>query len=315
YIALSHCWGKSTPLVTTTESLADHMRGMPLKDMPKTFREAITITRELGLEFLWIDSLCILQDSKEDWEKESAKMSSVYGNAFLTLSASASEGCEQGIFQPRTVYPGPPVELRCNDSNFEPIYVDYMPENTVFQEPQTTDARAWCFQELALSPRVLVYGKEMLGWLCDSLTDVEHGFVKEHYENINPPLLAPRLNPEPAKNPLENSGSIFSLYHHSRERERSFSRWASMVNAFSRRKLTRESDKLPALSGIAREIHLETGDEYLAGLWRKDLSHHLLWNLDVIFAGKGAEWRRPLSYRAPSWSWAAIEGPIRMDLR
>lgn len=315
YIALSHCWGKSRTLVTTTATLADHVKGIPLKDMPQTLRDAVIITRELGLEYLWIDSLCILQDCKEDWEKESAKMGGVYGNAFLTISAGASEDSEQGIFRPRTVPPGPPVEVRCNDSDFEPIYIDYRPGNTPFQEPQSTDARAWCFQETALSPRVLVYGKEMLGWMCDSVVDVEHGYVVEHHEDPNPPLLAPRLNPTPAENPLKDLGYPFTLYHHLREKERSFGRWASMVNAFTKRKLTHESDRLPALSGIVKELQLQTGDEYLAGLWRQNLWHELQWQVDISFADKDATWRRPATYRAPSWSWASIEGPVRINLR
>jgi len=314
YIALSHCWGKSRPLVTTTATLADHMKGIPVKNMPQTFRDALVIARELGLEYLWIDSLCILQDSREDWEKESARMGSVYGNAFLTISAGASDDSEQGIFRPRPVRPGPPVEVRCNDSDFEPIYIDYRANNTPFEEPQSTDSRAWCFQEMALSPRVIVYGREMLGWLCDSTTDVEHGSVAEHEEDPSPPLLAPRLNSKPAENPLQNAGSLFELFHYSHERERQVGRWASMVNAFSRRKLTRESDRLPALSGIVKELQLQTGDEYLAGLWRQDIWHDLQWDVDILFADKDAEWRRPVTYRAPSWSWASIEGPIYMDL-
>ncbi|KAH9208316.1 hypothetical protein DL95DRAFT_395425, partial [Leptodontidium sp. 2 PMI_412] len=155
----------------------------------------------------------------------------------------------------------------------------------------------------------------MLGWLCDSVMDVEHGHVLQHYEDPDPPLLAPRLNPMPAKNPLESLGYPFTLYHYSRERERAVGRWASMVNAFTRRKLTVESDRLPALSGIVKEIQLQTGDKYLAGLWRQDLSHHLLWQVDTVFAAKDSMWHRPAKYRAPSWSWAAIEGPIRMNLR
>ncbi|KAH9208315.1 heterokaryon incompatibility, partial [Leptodontidium sp. 2 PMI_412] len=130
------------------ETLPNRQKGIPLKDMPQTFQDAVTITRELGVKYLWIDSLCILQDSREDWEKESAKMAGVYGNAFLTISASASESSDQGIFRPRSIPPGPPVEVRCHDSNFEPIYIDYKLEHTPFQEPQSTDSRAWCFQEL-----------------------------------------------------------------------------------------------------------------------------------------------------------------------
>ena len=87
-----------------------------------------------------------------------------------------------------------------------------------------------------------------------------------------------------------------------------------MVNAFTKRKLTHETDRLPALSGIVKELQLQSGDEYLAGLWRQDLSHDLLWEVDISFAAKDSTWRRPATYRSPSWSWAAIEGPIRMSL-
>lgn len=247
--------------------------------------------------------------------KESAKIGSVYSNVFLTISSGASEDSKQGTFRPRALPPGPPVEVRCYDSNFEAIYVDYRQKNTPFQEPQSTDVREWCFQEMALSPRVLVYGKEMLGWLCDSVTDVEHGHVVDHYEDPSPPLLAPRLIHKPAENPLEHLGLPFTLYHYLRERERSFGRWASTVNAFTKRKLTQESDRLPALSGIVKELQLETGDEYLAGLWRQDIWHDLQWGVDISFAGRtstGGDLRhtgpplgRGRASRAPS-AWTSI---------
>jgi hypothetical protein len=209
YIALSHCWGKSRPLVTTTATLSDRMAGIPMKTLPRTFQDAVTITRELGLEYLWIDSLCILQDSRSDWVAESAKMGSVYSNAFLTISAAASTDSEQGIFRPRSIPPSPPVQLRCHDSNMEPIYIDHRVSDTPFETPQSTDTRAWCFQELALSPRVIVYGREMLGFMCDTMTDVEHGELdlkEDLAENPNPPLLAPRLLSRTAKNPVGGGG-------------------------------------------------------------------------------------------------------------
>ncbi|KAK3369591.1 heterokaryon incompatibility protein-domain-containing protein [Lasiosphaeria ovina] len=327
YIALSHCWGTSRPLTTTTATLPNRMFGIPLSKMPRTFRDAVLVARELGIEYLWIDSLCILQDSGSDWEIESARMGAVYGNAFLTISAGAAADSEEGLFKKRSVPPGPPVEVRCNDSNFESIYVDYMPIDTPFEVPQATDSRAWCYQEMALSPRVLVYGREMLGWLCDSGTDVEHGDVREYDANEDdddPPLLAPRLNFNflPARpNPLDDiPPSIASLDHYlytKNKEERSLDTWAATVTAFTKRNLTHDSDRLPALSGIARELHLRgTDDEYLAGLWRRDLFERgILWEVDVFSAPKGATWRRPAKYRAPSWSWASIEGPIQMALR
>lgn len=88
YVALSHCWGKTQPLRTTSATIADRLISIPTADMPQTFRDAVLITRELGLEYLWIDSLCIVQDSQEDWEKESAKMGDIYRHLPATAGAT-----------------------------------------------------------------------------------------------------------------------------------------------------------------------------------------------------------------------------------
>lgn len=64
-----------------------------LSDLPPLFQDAIIITRQLGLRYLWIDSLCIIQDSLRDWETEAAKMASIYQNSYVTISATdASNG-------------------------------------------------------------------------------------------------------------------------------------------------------------------------------------------------------------------------------
>jgi hypothetical protein len=315
YVALSHCWGNTRPLTTTTATLADHLKELAVASMPQTFRDAVLITRELGIEYLWIDSLCILQDSKEDWQRESSKMGTLYSNAFLTISAAASTDSTQGIFRPRSVSPIPPVKIEPRDSDSTSLYVAEFLENTPFEKPQPIDSRAWCLQETTLSPRVLIYGTEMLGWLCDSTTDVEHGGNFDHKEDPCPPLLAPRLHHKVCHNPLKLAGGDFELYHYLAEKERASGRWAYIVNQFTGRKLTRDSDRLPALSGLAKEIQLETGDEYLAGLWKKDLRYDLLWEVDVMFSAGGTEWKRPAKYRAPSWSWASIEGPVTLSLK
>ncbi|KAF2679720.1 HET-domain-containing protein, partial [Lentithecium fluviatile CBS 122367] len=307
YVALSHCWGKTRPLVTTTATLTDRLSGIPIADMPQTFRDAVSITRELRLEYLWIDSLCILQDSKDDWEKESANMGSIYGNSFLTISAAAAEDGEQGIFRPRPSRIHPPVELKPRDGDYESLYVAEMPRNTPSETPQPVDTRAWCLQETALAPRVLVYGAEMLGWLCDSSTDVENGYSTDHAEDPAPPLLAPRLRRPPQSS---SKSTAFEFYRLLNESETATRTWTALVTQYTTRRLTFEKDRLPALSGLTMEIQKETGDEYLAGIWRKDLKVDLF-----CLLAKGFEWKRPAEYRAPSWSWAAIEGRVRLELK
>jgi len=312
YIALSHCWGQSKPFVTTTHTLLERIRGITMSSMPKTFRDAVIITRELGLESLWIDSLCILQDSGEDWQKESSKMSYIYSNAFLTITAGGSTDSSQGIFRARSIPPFPPVEIQPRDSDLTRLYVANFIEDIPFETPHPTDDRAWCLQETALSPRVLIYGREMMGWLCDSCTDTEHGGSFDHTEDPHPPLLAPRLQ---LTNPHKMLGKEYDLYHYLNVKAKAVGRWASIVNEFTRRNITRGSDRLPALSGIAKQIQLETGDEYLAGLWKKDLRYDMLWKVSILFSKETDEWKRPANYRAPSWSWASIEGPIEMNLK
>jgi hypothetical protein len=110
-------------------------------------------------------------------------------------------------------------------------------------------------------------------------------------------------------------GKEYDLYHYLNVKAKAVARWALIVNEFTRRNITQESDRLPALSGIAKQIQLETRDEYLAGLWKKDLRYDMLWKVSILFSKETDEWKRPANYRAPSWSWASIEGPIEMDLK
>ena len=177
------------------------MKGIKTSDMPQIFRDAVFITRELGIEHLWIDSLCILQDSEDDWQRESSKMGTLYKNAFLKISAAASTDSTQGIFRQRSISRLPPVKIEPCDSDYTSLYVTQFVENIPFEKPQPIDSRAWCLQESALSPRVLVYGTELLGWLCDSTTDVEHGGRTRRGEDPPPPLLAPRLHHAICKSP------------------------------------------------------------------------------------------------------------------
>jgi hypothetical protein len=98
YVALSHCWGKSQMFKTERGSLNLRRRNIPWDIIPRTFQDAITFVRRLGLRYLWIDSLCIIQDDRADWERESAKMASIYTNAVLTIAATKSADSEGGCF-------------------------------------------------------------------------------------------------------------------------------------------------------------------------------------------------------------------------
>lgn len=103
YAALSYCWGADLPSKTTTINLQAHEIAIGFNTLPRTLQDAILIVRWLGIEYIWIDCLCILQDSKTDWEYESARMADVYSDAYLTVAASRAEQCGEGFLGLRTV--------------------------------------------------------------------------------------------------------------------------------------------------------------------------------------------------------------------
>jgi Heterokaryon incompatibility protein (HET) len=98
YVTLSHCWGQQKFLTTTKETLPLRTKGIEWDSMPRTFQDAATITRRLGFQYLWIDALCIIQDSEIDWETESAKMGSIYQDSVLTIAASDARDGRGGCF-------------------------------------------------------------------------------------------------------------------------------------------------------------------------------------------------------------------------
>ncbi|KAF2811222.1 heterokaryon incompatibility, partial [Mytilinidion resinicola] len=102
YVALSHYWGNTHTFITTSTNLAKTYEGIPWLELPKTFQDAVIINRRLGIRYLWIDSLCILQDSESDWHFESARMGEIYTNSYITSAASLAPNGGTGIFHSRS---------------------------------------------------------------------------------------------------------------------------------------------------------------------------------------------------------------------
>ena len=96
YVALSHCWGGSTPVMTTMANIGKFMKRIPTP-LPKAFADAVAVARALGIQYLWFDSLCIIQDSREDWSNQAPHLASVYGSAYVTIAADAASNSSQGF--------------------------------------------------------------------------------------------------------------------------------------------------------------------------------------------------------------------------
>lgn len=177
YVALSHCWGKMRHIVTEKLNIESHKRGIPLDDLPKTFRDAVELTKSIGLRYIWIDSLCIIQDDIHDWKKEAAKMADVYRNAFCTIAATGSKSDEEGIFLQRRRQDV--FQLPYNAAN---TYIaatssedDVAAMLELHQSPLS--ARGWTMQERLLSRRIIHFTDTRVIWECCTRSETEDGLV------------------------------------------------------------------------------------------------------------------------------------------
>lgn len=316
YAALSYSWGAGLPLKLTRSSLASFMSGIPWTDIPKTLQDAMTITHKLGLRYLWVDSLTIIQDDEDDWHTEAAKMAIVYGNAHVTIAATHSQDLDAGIFAPRdfptryyrvwplpeqlTAKPSPVADLRDGE-----IYVRNGTRRSLDSHP--LQKRGWALQEHILSRRVIQYASDELVFHCRTARATETdpkmkipgrgGRVRMSF--LDPVVLPPRSEIDPA------TRNFLSEY------------WSHVVQNYSNRKLTRESDKLVALSGVADALSASGMGPHHAGMFESDPLVGLAWYSHHTFPdGPWAPTHaRPAHYRAPSWSWASLDGRVEWGSR
>lgn len=243
-------------------------------------QDAIAVTRELSVRYLWIDSLCIVQDSLEDWSHEAAQMASIYESAFLTIGATSTGSDEEAFLYPLRA----PLKFQVKtlEGTFEDLYVQPAEGYEERQlENQPLLQRAWCYQERLLSPRMLHFTRRELSWECRGIFDCQCGNTVDHgnttFEKID--LFSNMAQP---------------------------GLWRRIVKNYSDLNLTLEKDRLPALSGLAQKAQESRKDKYLAGLWSRTLVDDLCWR---TYGPKGQlqEWR------APSWSWASVDSHVQWD--
>ena len=308
YCTLSHRWGNGDDVLKLeSENLLELTEKIIFELLPKKFRDAIILTRSLGLRYLWIDSLCIIQDSVDDWTKEANSMADVYENSVCTIAAAGEVNIDPSdCFQTQNplLHNWCKIAGSVDNGIFVRAYCSKGLEATLHSsliEHAALRGRGWIFQERLLSPRMLYFGDREILWVC------RQGKASE--DNPNGPVTKPIFGPLVSE--IKSTS-----YGYSDEGRTSFQRllqgtgedhhhlWYEVVQAYSKCNLTREGDKLIALSGVAQRIQKLTGWRYLAGVWDETLFHDLLWNLE------GDAKRRKMSYVAPTWSWASVEGKI-----
>ena len=294
YIALSHCWGLQHIITTTSKTMGERMNDIPLSFLSKTFQDAVYLSTKLSVQYLWIDSLCIIQDSKEDWERESSKMGLVYQNAVLTIAATAASNGTVGCFVPRPPARIQPIKIRYDSEKGNGnVYINSRAPNLDEDLDQSPlNKRAWTLQERLLSKRILHCCEGQLYWECQTSCISEAGL------EVPPFLGLPRILDQD-----RGEKDIFANL------QSPYWKWMRLLEVYTERDLTKDHDKLPALSGLASEFAKRTGDEYLAGIWRRFLPTGLLWEV------KQGSMTRRIPNRAPSWSWASIDGRLGMHRR
>jgi hypothetical protein len=277
--------------------------------MPQAYQDAIHVTRALGLRYLWIDALCIIQDCNCDWRKECAKMGDTYKSSYVTIVPTANGSCSKGFLQPRE---GLVNRRRGWEDQIKLISKSHAPASSIFyliersflddiasldpdwkgDIPGVWSTRGWTFQERQMSPRLLLFSENELYFECNQCRTNEAGACWTPLDTNR--FISRVSNPQES----DTDGYVDA-----------YAEWYEIIAvSYSQRNFTKETDRFPALSGFAREWeaminNARISDEYLAGLWKNDLPRGLLWRTY-------SDTHRPKEPVLPSWSWASVIGQV-----
>ncbi|KFY00787.1 hypothetical protein V490_01205 [Pseudogymnoascus sp. VKM F-3557] len=319
YVALSHRWGGKVSLQLKTATVDDFKRGIPFSSFPKTFQDAITVCRALQIEYIWIDSICIIQDSKDDWDIQGSKMDKVYADCLLTIAADAAENGDSGFLQTperrellkatrKIDCVGPdgekgeifarPLRQFGSLGGFGRHYHSWepgslQPSQRLKQQGSYLLRRGWVLQETFLPSRMIHFLPDEVTWRCNVLSRCECQLPPH-------PIIGHR--PLDIAQPREISKRNLKEF------------WREVIEQYTQRDFTFHSDRLTAMAGMASYIGVRRPDiEYCAGLWSDELPSTLLWvvNREINFGrmwGNGSHRNTPSV--APTWSWGSVTGRV-----
>lgn len=365
YVALSHRRGRdmSEAAKTSVSNQISRSQGISEDALPSSFRHAFAFARSLGVSYVWIDSLCVIQDPLEDVHKEIAQMSDIYSYSYCTLAVSYENATHQKYFSSETyrilrsrdvqMLVDPITSTSSQMRVLSPLIWGQMfcPQGSHLEQYSKLrcrldwiDAlnsiplheRGWTLREREISPRVLHYRPMTALWECRSLRASEkepigfsdHGSLWHGVPGVLTPISRYRLldNHSTQRDRLQFGLSLAVKF--TGKHDETYNSWLRLIEDYSKRRLTFPNHKFAAISGLAQRVQPLVDSEYLAGLWRRDISRELLWR--TIFPGlREPEECHPRPYisarhypekmcstlyPAPSWSWASVNDAISYDL-
>ncbi|KAF2197334.1 HET-domain-containing protein [Delitschia confertaspora ATCC 74209] len=294
YIALSHCWGdlpveERKMYCTTQDNINRRLGGFSISELPKTFQDAIKVTRELGILYLWIDSLCIIQyeDNDEDWKRESSQMENVFSAAYCTIAASSAIDSNAGFLERHVSSEYVHVQNASGKRFYITTDIDDF-DNDVGKAPLNT--RAWVMQEGVLARRTIHFSANQMYWECGE------GVWCENLTRL--------------KSPFKNK--YFTLDPHFPKRlvrfgdRRTVNFISFLFQDYSKRHLTVLTDRHVAISGLEGRIRDALKCQSRYGIFQKYLHRNLLWK-----ASDSKVKEILYDYHVPSWSWMAYSGGIQ----
>jgi hypothetical protein len=316
YCTLSYQWGTAPHTCVLSDSFSTLLE-MPFSPMPQVFKDAITITRALGIRFLWIDALCIVQPAASgddtDWRIEGPRMGIICENSTLTLAATCANGTDDGILAKlgNSVHAAAPCRIidmsqpdasvvsssspQRNNNRQRYVSLDIC-EPSFFRCVSTSplNARGWVMQERALSHRLIHFTQHGMFWECSQEK------LHEHFGNVDP-------NTDSQRVPCHTKETLLSVARAQSSKHLCPVEWFHFITQYSTTGFTEPQDRLIALSSVAKAAQPMLGrGGYYAGLWRNDLNRGLMWHCQF----PSTDLRRRETLVAPTWSWASVEGSI-----
>ena len=327
YFSLSHCWGKSQVLRLLQGNMEQFKQAIPVDQLSKTYRECMEFVGSTEVPYIWIDSLCIIQDSKKDTFEQFPLMSKIYGCAICNITANNSVDDSGGLFRGRDAHSIMPLYLaisllepfvnRPKDSNYidmaknlfkkgmksvlPTIGVWVLLDDDLWRKEiinAPLSERAWVFQEYLLAKRTIHFGADQLFFECG------RDKYCESYPNGLPPRLKYHADFFTHSRRMKQPLVIYEWEGKPETPLGAFWNWGQMILTYTSLKLTDPWDKLWAICGVAQEYQKITKSRYVAGMWEDTLLSQLLWRADYFV-------KRPRKYRAPTWSWASVDGAIQ----